>query len=239
MARYIVLGEARETPVTPRKPLPRKKYRPAGRALMITGAGLVVFAVLFVSLLRPALTGIAEFRVRKLGIAAVNDSVAALISARADGFDMVQFVRDGEGRIIAVQSDTQKMAGLAAQAVSTVTTALETLKNQSVNVPAGVLLGENNPFAAYGPRIPVRILPAGVVETEFYSEFSQAGINQTRHLVVLRVNTSLTVLLPAGHGQIGLSCDVPVSDTIIIGQVPSFYLDSEGKQGFPWFSAQD
>ncbi|MCL2433065.1 MAG: sporulation protein YunB [Clostridia bacterium] len=225
MARYLILSEAAKGPIIAQKGSKTKTHRPAGRALMVTGGAMALAALLFFWLLRPALAGIAEYYVRKLGIAAVNDSVAALINARADGFDMVQFMRDGEGRIIAVQSDTQRMTQLSTQAVSAVSNALEGLKNQSVYIPAGVLLGESNPFAAYGPKIPIRILPAGTVEAVFHSEFSGAGINQTRHLVVLRVKTTLKILLPAGQEQIDLCCDVPVSDTILLGQVPSFYLN--------------
>jgi len=51
-------------------------------------------------------------------------------------------------------------------------------------------------FAAGGPKINVRVIPTGSVETDFESEFVSAGINQTRHRIYLEVKTTVGIVVP-------------------------------------------
>jgi len=83
-------------------------------------------------------------------------------------------------------------------------------------------------FAAGGPKINVRVIPTGSVETDFESEFVSAGINQTRHRIYLEVKTTVGIVVPFTDKKTEITTRIPVAETVIIGDVPEFYIDRDG-----------
>lgn len=54
-------------------------------------------------------------------------------------------------------------------------------------------------------------------------EFSDAGINQTHHKIMLTVALDLVVLLPSGTVTEHVDTDVCVAETVLLGRVPESY----------------
>lgn len=71
----------------------------------------------------------------------------------------------------------------------------------------------------------MRIQPAGNVSTQYKSEFAAAGINQTRHKIVLVINTEVIIILPTASASVTVSTQITVSETIIVGTVPNNYVN--------------
>ena len=80
-----------------------------------------------------------------------------------------------------------------------------------------------------GPDIKVRIIPVGSVSTDFSDEFIQAGINQTRHKIYLELKTQVRIIVPLGSDIINVSTRVPITDTIIVGDVPDSYVNVDNE----------
>ena len=78
-------------------------------------------------------------------------------------------------------------------------------------------------LANYGPRIKVSIYPLGTVRTSVFDKFEAAGINQTRHQIYLDIETQVQVVVPLVSSEVTVSTQVPITDTVIVGPVPSFY----------------
>ena len=76
-----------------------------------------------------------------------------------------------------------------------------------------------------GPGITVRMLPVGSVTTDFKAEFTSAGINQTRHRIYLEAVARVDLVLPNGAQSIAIRAQIPVAESIIIGEVPESYVD--------------
>ena len=85
----------------------------------------------------------------------------------------------------------------------------------------------NSLFSGIGPNIKIRVMPAGTVTTEFKTEFLSAGINQTRHRVYVSVVCHMRVVAPFASDNVVVDNSVTVAETILIGEVPSYY------QGLP------
>jgi len=222
MATYILTDgtDAAPPPVAIKK---ARRDRKAWRPLPALLACVLALVILTLFNLRPALFRVAQAHVRGLGIQTVNSAIHELVTSRADLLDLVTLLRDEEGRIVALQADTAKLNLLSTQAVDTIQGSLSGLQERRIRIPAGALFGPNNPFSAYGPPIVIRVVPAGAVSTQCYSTFTQAGINQTRHQVTLEITTTLFVLLPTGSRPVELVSQVPISDTILIGEVPHYF----------------
>lgn len=68
----------------------------------------------------------------------------------------------------------------------------------------------------------------GNVETDLVSEFSQAGINQTKHRIFLEVNCSVTILTPFDTIEQNIKNQVLIAEAVIVGDVPSTYYNLNG-----------
>ena len=67
-------------------------------------------------------------------------------------------------------------------------------------------------------------MSVGTVQAEFESEFSEAGVNQTRHRIWLHLSIPATVLLAGSAIEVPLDTELCVAETVIVGQVPNTYL---------------
>lgn len=81
----------------------------------------------------------------------------------------------------------------------------------------------NQLLSGYGPDIKVKVIPIGIVTTDFKTEFISSGINQTRHRVYLGVICTMYVVAPLVTTEIVINNSVTVAETVLIGDVPEFY----------------
>ena len=93
---------------------------------------------------------------------------------------------------------------------------------RDLSIPVGSLTGSAL-LAGRGPRITVRMESVGSSTAWFENAFASAGINQTRHEIVLHVDVSVSILLPGFTTATRVSNAVTVAETIIVGMVPDTY----------------
>ena len=106
---------------------------------------------------------------------------------------------------------------------------LERLEDSQLEltVPVGSLL-PIEPTWARGPELHLRALALGTASAEFESEFTSAGINQTRHRLWLELSVPVTVLLPGGGEELTVDSRLCVAETVIVGQVPQTWFQTGG-----------
>ena len=88
-----------------------------------------------------------------------------------------------------------------------------------VKIPIGYLTNSSF-FYNMGPSITVKMRQVGNINTSYESVFESAGINQTRHKIYLNVDMKIRVIVPLKSRDVEVSCQIPVSDTIIVGKIP-------------------
>ena len=91
-----------------------------------------------------------------------------------------------------------------------------------ISIPLGNLIG-GTLLSGKGPRLKLDILSVTNVVTSFRNEFTSAGINQTRHRIILDVDVSLEVLMGPDSGTDSVLTEVIVAETVIVGSVPDAY----------------
>ena len=64
---------------------------------------------------------------------------------------------------------------------------------------------------------------AGNVETDIDSEFTSVGINQTLHRIYLNLKCSIGILTPFQSVSKSVLSKVLLTETVIVGEVPSAY----------------
>ena len=158
--------------------------------------------------------------------AEVNRVIARVMTREefaSGGF--VRFERAEDGTITAVSSDMGRINALSAEILDQV---VGTAGNRTltVSIPAGNLTGVSL-LMGRGPAVPVEILMLTSSRVSFDNSIVTAGINQTKHQIVLTVAVDIDVLVPWGNESTQVKSQVLIADTIVVGQVPETFVSFE------------
>ena len=83
-------------------------------------------------------------------------------------------------------------------------------------------------FSGSGPKLPVKVMSISTSDAEFRNEFSEAGINQTLHQLIMEVSVDVAVLVLGETAGFTITSEVVVAETVIIGDVPETFLQTGG-----------
>lgn len=177
--------------------------------------------------LRPVLAAAARYQVRSQVTAAVEQWAARDLQERGvDYSDFVTITRNEAGEITALSADMARLNLLRAELSAHLLERLEDSQLE-LTIPVGSLL-PLEPTWARGPELHLRALALGTASAEFESEFTSAGINQTRHRLWLELSVPVTVLLPGGGEELTVDSRLCVAETVIVGQVPQTWFQTGG-----------
>ena len=207
----------------------RRRSRRKGGDLWLAGAlGILLAAALIFGLdlrLRPVVETMAEAKVTNAVTRLLDGAVAAEIQARAITYsDLITVEKDENGRITALTSNMSALNDLRASILSDAVAAVDQIDSQSLAIPVGNLTGINF-LSGRGFDLPVEVMTVGSAHAVFRSQFTDAGINQTRHQILLEVTVSVDILLPGGDLPAEITAQVPVAETVIVGSVPDTYVE--------------
>ena len=104
----------------------------------------------------------------------------------------------------------------------TVLDRLSEMTSSDLSIPLGTLTGSNL-LAGRGPHIRVRTQSVGSATARLRNALTAAGINQTKHQVLLDVEVYVTVLLPGFATSVQVNNELCVAETVIVGNVPETY----------------
>ncbi len=100
----------------------------------------------------------------------------------------------------------------------------EILENSRKEIKISMGAAQNNILlSALGPKLKIKLSPNTIVKTNLREEFTDAGINQVRHSVYLDTTVSVTATSAGMRKSTNVLCTTLVSDTVIVGTVPSYY----------------
>ncbi len=169
--------------------------------------------------MRPAILSFAEVKADMLATDAVNRAIMEKVARGIFYQDLIAIKQDEQGRIIMAQLNTMEINRLMAETTIATQNALSEICDEELKIPVGEILN-NYLLATYGPRIPMRLIPVGRVNTVLLDSFDSAGINQVRHRIYLDVITEVRIIIPFTATEVDVHTTVPLADTIYPGEVP-------------------
>ncbi len=126
-----------------------------------------------------------------------------------------------------IQPDLPRINDEVGKAAVAIQAALHHLPRDPITIPLGQALGSKL-FSAYGPMIPVTLIPYGALTINFHEAFQQAGVNQTMLTVYLDTDTMVQIIVPLVSDEVHLKVQVPVAQEWIAGKVPSTVVQGGG-----------
>lgn len=181
------------------------------------------------------LTVVSAIRVRPLlesmAVTGASNAVTRIVFAAVDEAiehgdicytDLISYEKDNEGRITALHSNMAAFNRLQASILDKVVERIDRVSARELSIPVGSLTGSTL-LSGRGPRIHVRMESMGSSTARFENQFVSAGINQTKHQIILHIDVFVTILLPGMTTTAKVSNVVTVAETVIVGTVPQTY----------------
>jgi len=190
---------------------------------------IIIVAVLIISItidvkIKSSVLQLARSKAQLSETAAINRIVNERVVNDIEYQDLVAVHKDDQGRIVMIQPNTIMLNKIMTQTVIEIADVTADMREDSIIIPSGQLLGFSF-IAGYGPKLKVKILPAGEVKVNVLNKFDQAGVNQTRHLIYFKIDSNIKIAVPYLDETIHVSTVIPLAETIIVGEVPKTYLN--------------
>lgn len=196
--------------------------------LVLLAVILVACFILFRSKYHSVITTLAQTQVKNATSDLINDAIDRQISNGTIQYDrMVYFEKDLEGKITALKTNMSEVNRLKTDLLNLINDEILAMDSDHLGIPLGSLILPEV-FAGKGPQIPVQILTIRNSEADFFSEFSQAGINQTLQKLNMQVSVDVAVLVLGKVDDFTISSQVVIAETVIVGQVPDMFLQTGG-----------
>lgn len=194
-------------------------------------AVLVAASLIFLMLrsrYRDVIRDLAETQVKNTTSDLTNDAIAKQIAEGIIQYDrIVYFEKDLDGRITALKTNMSEVNRLKTDILNLINDEILALDTSDIGIPLGSLFLPEL-LSGKGPAIPVHILSIRNSDAVFTSSFSQAGINQTLHQLTMVVSVDVAVLVLGQTSSFTVNSEVVVAETVIVGDVPSTFLQTGG-----------
>ncbi|MCL1882087.1 MAG: sporulation protein YunB [Oscillospiraceae bacterium] len=197
------------------------KVRKIGIRLIIIGI-IVIIALIAIDIrVRPMIRAAGEFQCQMIAVRLINNAVSEELE-RAAYSSLITLTRDNNGNVVSIESDMASINRLKARIAELINAELSTIEDSTLKIPIGTISGFNLLYGR-GVAIPVRLMPRGSATIDLISKFSESGINQTLHQIVLSVSTDIAAIVPGYTTSINIETQFIVAQTVIIGYVPESY----------------
>ncbi len=207
----------------------RLRYiRLSGRQRLAIWSALIVLVLTTVACMavihmEPILVSMATARVsntvNRIVVEAVNDAIQG---GEIDYGILVEFEKDAEGRVTALKSNMAAFNRLQSRIADDILLRLSEVSTTTLAIPVGTLTGSSL-LAGRGPALKVKMQSVGSTTASFRNTFGSAGINQTRHQILLDVQVNMSILLPGFRTSTKVNNEISVAETVIVGSVPENY----------------
>ncbi len=198
--------------------------------IIILALTIIVPFSIVESSLKPTILAVARANAEQSAVRAIQDAVNEKVAKSVEYKDLIFIRTDNRGRVVLMQANTIKINSLAADTVLDIQKSLSKLEGKVIPIPVGQVL-KSQLLAAYGPKIKVTLVPIGTVKVKVVDDFQQAGINQTRHRLYLNIYGKVKIIIPLTSDYVEVASQVPIAETIIVGEVPQTYLNLDLGKG--------
>lgn len=145
------------------------------------------------------------------------------VLAKYDYKDSVEMIKTEDGKNSVLKTDIVTINEIVSEIALQIQKELDEIRKQNIEIPLGALTG-NQYLAGFGPKVKIRIIPAGDLSTDIKTEFKSAGINQTVYRIYLNIECNVSILTSYKTINQTITNQVLLVETVIVGEVPETYL---------------
>ncbi|MDD3303900.1 MAG: sporulation protein YunB [Clostridia bacterium] len=190
---------------------------------------VIMLTSLFINRIQPTLISLCNSHIKSIALKSTNKAVYNYIKdVKYD--NLINIEKDSRNRVTSLSANVMEMNRISTLVAKQVQDELSNHIESEILLPLGSIIGSNL-LGGYGPKISIKILPVGEVEAKFKSSFESAGINQTRHSIIIEVCSYVRTISPIYSDTQKYINDIVVAETVIVGDIPEAYYDIQGIEG--------
>lgn len=201
----------------------RVKLRRRRWGILLFLVGILVLTGLLAERIHPLLVRLAESKAQSATLKIINDQVSMFMAQEDLAYEqLVSIGYNTNGSVAYVAADMVQLNTFKAHISSRIQDSFDQHDFGSIGLPLGTVLGGDF-FVGQGPCLYFPIDMSCSVACSFSHVFDDAGINQTRHQIMLTV-TGTTFAVASWYRATGrVTADFVIAETVIVGQVPEYF----------------
>ncbi len=184
---------------------------------------LVFSCIMLDNYIKPAVTAMCQTKVKIAATQEINNSISQIFTSE-EYANIALIEKDSSNRISSVQVDTLKANRLKSQINEYIVDSFNSDRVKNLQIPIGTLVGWSF-FNERGFNVPIKVGVASNPDINFESKFESAGINQTKHTLYVNVIMDINIYMKPYTNKVQVVTNIPLTETIIIGNVPEFYFN--------------
>lgn len=197
------------------------------KAVFFAAVVIGAFALYYYLRIAPVISTVVTETTRMKVSEAIDDMTEKQLYEVEYG-DFVILGTDSDGNVTFVQMNSVAVNLFARRVTSLIRGEMEKFEEQGIAIPLGTITGVPL-LSDIGPELTYNVLDLGVVDADFYSEFSSAGINQTLHRLYMKIIVNMRIVLPGYSLAFDNSSTVMICENVIAGEVPLGNIDIGGE----------
>lgn len=201
----------------------RKVLRSIGFKLIAVSLILMGLCVILELSFRPVIETVSANECHLAVSEMINTAVSEELSREDISYTkLVELSTNPDGEIIAAQSNVVSINKLKTGITQRLEAELRAMESTDIGIPVGTLSGISL-LHGRGFEVGMAIKPIGYPQTRIISEFTEAGINQTRHRIIIEITVDADAVIPGFSSEVSVSTSIIAAETIIVGRVPDAF----------------
>ena len=192
--------------------------------LLVTAAVIYSFQVAEETV-KPALNSSAEIKTRAIMEKLVLQSVYDVTTAPEEGTSgIIYTAQDETGKVSLVTLNTSLLNKIGTEISQNINTSVSKGEEHIMTINLGTILGSRI-LSQILPNLDFKVVPVGVSDVSYSTEFESVGINQTKYKVYINIDTEAKLRVPFMAERIKAQNTVLIAEAVIVGDVPETYAD--------------
>ncbi len=193
---------------------------------MLSVIALSIYLIIEVQV-RPIAKNLIINKAEILSSDVVDDAITEAICELDISYnDIIIITYNSKHEIQTINTDIVAVNKLKAEISSKIHEKLSQVNKKDIDIPIGNFLGAQL-FEGRGFNVSFAVTLTGSANVNLVSSFTSAGINQTKHSLSVDIDTTVNVLSTAWSDTIKIKSSAALAETVIVGNVPDLYADSQ------------
>lgn len=153
----------------------------------------------------------------------ISESVSYVLSQEGLTYDdFVKIKTNNDDTISTIEIDTVTLNRIKSGMAKLSSKLADNTEDITAHVPLGTVFGSSL-FSGTGPLLPFSVKTTSSVFADYISEFTDAGINQTLHRIIIKIRCESTLIVPLHQSKFTTNSDFIMAQSVIVGDVPENY----------------
>lgn len=174
-----------------------------------------------IRIIEPIFNTICEKEAKSIATKICNNE-ATEVMKKYEYDDLVTIMKDEKGNVNMVKANIIPINKIISDVAVEVQYELEAISSKEIPIKLGTFTGIKL-LSGRGPNVNFKVFNEGSVLTDFKSEFTQAGINQTLHRMYLEIKCDISVLTPFSTVNEVIVNQIIIAENVIVGTTPNTY----------------